>query len=520
MLNIVGNLQGIFMPQQQAANASPDSAVDRVPMEWLSAPGSNPMRDQKKITSEASGLARSGNPVDAIAMLEEGLIRYPENYYFLGQLGHLYRRTGKLAEAASCMERGRILNAGDIKTLSALGAVYAEQGLYAKAEFVLQEARTIDPSDLFVVVTLAGAYIAQEKYEAAEGLLSHSRGVDRRNKYVMASLGVVRILREDFGGARDVLELGYMAHPRDPYIVNLLGTVCGELGDYEAAEHVLTQGLRMEPRNRFICASLASVQVRQRKFAEALRALSSGIRFNTRDVVLLNLTGAAQLGLGDDAAAFDTWQAALRVDPGNVAVTTSLGHLCLKRRDFAMFEALAAAAADNEDDESFLYLRAKSAFLQNDHKATQEFCRHLFTIRGFEPQAAILYLACTHAQDAVNQRILAKFGQETYADFTRRAGELRRDPARLDRYDPRYAIVLPELLSGTFSNRPADADAVGRTVAAALMMVLIGAHVALHSTTGFHGYTGLLGIPGGAAAAGVLALFSGQMHRLGSHRHE
>ena len=472
------------------------------------------LKAQKRISNAAVDLARAGKIDLAIAALEAGLDDHPDNIYFLGQIGHLYRRSGNFAAARDCMERGRQLRPTDIKTLSALGAVYAEMGEFARAEQVLGEAIAIDPDDMFVVVALSNILIQQDKLDQAAELLSETGGVERGNKYIIATYGIVLSLQERLMEARDLLEQGHALHSRDPYIVNLLGMVCGELGDFAAAEDVLGRAARLDPRNRFIAATLGNVYLRQRKLGEAERVLNATLRSNPRDLVLLNLLGNVYLQQGDAARAETVLNDALRIAPANVAAITTIGHVYLKQQDYAAFDRLVSTYRA-DDDESFVYLQAKGAWLQNRPDVARGFCRMLFDLRGYDRQAATLYLACADDEDAITRTLQKIYGAQQFADLKLQAAELIRNPSLLNRFDAKTRLDVSSMLGNDFTTRKVNTDAVSRAVAASILVALMAGPpwpITVCSAAS-RSDPGILGLSGTAVAACVLSLVSGHSWR-------
>ena len=473
-------------------------------------PGNEALKAQKRISNAAVDFARAGKLEQAIAALEAGLETHPDNIFFIGQLGHLYRRAGDFTAARDCMEHGHRLRPTDIKTLSSLGSVYAALGDFPQAELVLRQASELDPDDMFVVVALSNILIQQNKLHQAADVLSESGGVDRGNKYIIATYGIVLSMQDRTMEARDLLEQGYALHSRDPYIINLLGMVCGEMGDYHAAEDVLSRAVRIDPRNKFIAATLGNVLLRQRKLGEAERALTVALRSNPRDLVLLNLLGNVFLQQGDMERAQTVLGDALRIAPGNIAAVTTLGHLYLRQKNYIAFDRL-TASSHADDDESFLYLKAKGAFLQNRLEAARSFCEALFALRGYEPQSVSLYLACSEDDNSVTRALAKVYSAQQFADLKQKAAELIRNPFLLDRFDAKTGLSVSSMLGEGFTTRKIDSDALSRAVAASVLVALIAGHVAYRGLLGsFSLDPGILGLSGTAAAACVLSLVSGR----------
>jgi tetratricopeptide (TPR) repeat protein len=471
-------------------------------------PVNDALKAQKRITNTAVDFARAGRVEEAIAMLEEALAAHPDNIYFLGQLGHLYRRSGNLEAARDCMERGRQLCPTDIKTLSSLGAVCAAMGDYARAETVLEEASRLNRDDMFAVVSLSNVLIQQDKLEQAAELLSESGGIERGNKYIITSYGIVLSMQDRLVEARDLLEQGHSLHSRDPYIVNLLGMVCSELGDYAAAEDILVRANRLDPRNRFIAATLGNVYLRQRKLGEAERVLKITLRSNPRDVVLLNLLGTVFLRQGNVERAEIVLGDALRIAPANIAAITTLGHIYLNQQNYVEFDRL-VGAFEIEDDDAFIYLLAKNAFLRNKPAEVRSLCKTLFTLRGYDQQIASLYLACAEQDDEVTRKLETVFDAQQFMELKQCAADLIRNPAGLDRFDSKANFDVSAMLGENFTTRKVNTDALSRAVAASILVAMIAGHIAYRGILGsFNADPGILGLSSTAIAACVLSLVS------------
>jgi thioredoxin-like negative regulator of GroEL len=295
--------------------------------------------------------------------------------------------------------------------------------------------------------------------------------------------------------------------------VNLLGMVCGEMGDFAAAEDVLGRAARLDPRNRFIAATLGSVYLRQRKSGEAERVLNAALRSNPRDLVLLNLLGNVYLRKGNIDRAELVLGDALRIAPANIAALTTMGHVYLAQQNYAAFDRLAGTCQAHEDD-SFLYLLAKGAFLRNHADETRALCARLFALRGYDSQVAALYLACSATDDEVTHKLEAAFGPRQFADLKQRAAELIRDPSLLDRFDTKAGLDVASMLGDGFTTRKVNTDAVSRAVAASILVALIAGHIAYRGLLGsFSVDPGVLGLSGTAVTACVLSLVTGHSRR-------
>jgi predicted Zn-dependent protease len=478
-------------------------------------------KKQRRITSQAVDYVAVGRREKAIETLENGLELYPDNIYFLGQLGNLYRRKGDLFKAQSCLQRSHELKPRDIKTISSLGSICAERGFHDMAEEVLQRGRRLDPHDKIVITTLAAVYVQQGKYTEAQEVLEESGGLKYGNKFVIASLGNVYALQGKYGEARQVLETGFRLHPKDTYIINTLGNVYAEQGDYDAAEAILARGYKYEPGNKYVINSLGNVYARQRKFDEAEEVLLAGRRYHQNDVALLNTLGHVYLQQGAYSKASEALMAALRLDPGNVAVMTMLGHVYLKEKDFPAFEALIEETSGQcPRDGAYLYLQAKGYFLQKKRSQAKAICRELIELRGIDEQLGTLYLACCeeslfqttgrrHDEDDVIARLRVEFGGTGFKDLRLQAMELAAKPELLDKLDPRYVSRMPGFIVARYTKKPVNTDlAVTTAILSGLALFSVGIPEALQHIMAHPGLidNDAMGFARNAAVVSVLSL--------------
>ena len=140
-----------------------------------------------------------GQPVQALAVFRQGLVRFPrlpEAHYFAGVAA---RAAADYETAATELRKALALEPRNVNTLAQLGFVLLERGEVAEAESVLQRAVSINDKHFYANYDLGRLFVRSRRYDQALPLLQHAATLKPNNPNVHYQLFVAlsRLKRKD-----------------------------------------------------------------------------------------------------------------------------------------------------------------------------------------------------------------------------------------------------------------------------------------------------------------------------------
>lgn len=248
-----------------------------------------------------AGLAclRLGKPDDAIAHLRVALEReprYPDVHLFLG-LASL--RNGDLDDASEVFEGALSAMPGFNRALYGLGLVRLAQGRGSEAVALLEEAARLDPALRRVQLDLAFLRV-------------------RHGEPAIAAALFRQVLARD---------------PADAEAHLGLGEALDAMGDWNAARIELLEAERRGLGGRNLAQALAKIEIRLGRAEDALPRIEQALEAEGEDADLLTLRGDALTRLGNSAKAKESYEAAVRRQPGRVEAHLGLGLSLFRLQD-------------------------------------------------------------------------------------------------------------------------------------------------------------------------------------------
>jgi tetratricopeptide (TPR) repeat protein len=266
-----------------------------------------------------------GQPDLAQARAKAVLATEPNNLQARLLLGAALRRSGNPADAIPILQQAAAAHAGAWGIQFELGAARAALGDTAAAIAALQRATALNPQSSLAwhalgdQLAIAGAHKAAEAAQAGPMSGAATDGVLQE--------GAKALFAGDLARADAILKDRFGLHPTDVTAVRLLADAAVRMGDYDAAEGLLRPLLQSAPRFMPARSAYAIVLLMRNEAEAALQHLDVLLAQAPGTGLFMSLRGAARLQVGEYQTAIEDFVAALEQDPDQPRVWMSYGHV-------------------------------------------------------------------------------------------------------------------------------------------------------------------------------------------------
>jgi Flp pilus assembly protein TadD len=152
----------------------------------------------------ARALRALGQNSQAVAVLQNSIIRHPKDMELLGAFGRALMDAGQLKQAEEVLARAHLPERPDWRILSAQGAVADQLGDHARAQGFYEAALRINPGEPTILSNLGLSYALSKRLPEAERVLGEAAQHPRADKRVRQNLVLVLGLQGRFAEAERI----------------------------------------------------------------------------------------------------------------------------------------------------------------------------------------------------------------------------------------------------------------------------------------------------------------------------
>lgn len=188
---------------------------------------------------------------EAIVILDEGLIKFPEDYRLNYIKGLSLQGMGKENEAIPFFENAIEANSTDVGILSTLALAYDNQGEYEKSQVTYEKALKIDPQNALLLNNYA--YNLSERGVNLEKALSMSSVAvekDPGNSSYLDTMGWIYFKLKNYKLAKEYIEKSLSVNRNNAVVLEHLGDVYNAMKDYSNALKFWKLSLEKNPGNK------------------------------------------------------------------------------------------------------------------------------------------------------------------------------------------------------------------------------------------------------------------------------
>ncbi len=187
---------------------------------------------------------------DALETLDEGLIKFPDEYRIYYIKGLSLQRIGKEPESIKYFEKAIEFNPNDIGMLSTIALAYDNQGNYSKSTEIYEMALKLDPQNPLILNNYA--YNLSERGEKLDKALEMSKIAvekDPGNASYLDTIGWIYFKLKNYKLAKENIEKSLAVNPNSAVVLEHLGDVYKEMKDNNNALKYWKLSLEKNPEN-------------------------------------------------------------------------------------------------------------------------------------------------------------------------------------------------------------------------------------------------------------------------------
>ncbi len=278
--------------------------------------------------------------------LERANALQPETFEILFNLGQTYLRSADYANAEVFLSRALKLKPDSPAALYLLAQVYSEQTRAVDALDLLARAHKLAPEDTDIIFLLARVSMSQNYFEDAIPLLEAGLKIAPKRADLHAALGESYFMSGKVEKAIDEFKVLINLDPSARSYA-FLGLSYRHLGRFDEARKYFQEGLKLDPRNASCLFNMGYIEGRQGNQAAAeqlfQQALKSNPDFSEALLELANLRIAGKKF--EDAAVLLRRYVKVSRDPASgyyklAMVERSLHQTEAAQRDLSVFQTL------------------------------------------------------------------------------------------------------------------------------------------------------------------------------------
>ena len=297
------------------------------PLSWVGWRFAHPAPSAPQHYARAEQLFARGNARAALAAIKQSLHEAPEVGRARHLAGRIQLQMGAYPEAVKEFRKARDLGFEEHALDAALGAALLRQSEASALLAMLDTSalRTANPGEWYALRAAAERLLGQPA--AAEH--DYSAALARDSGNARALRGLARL---DFDAGRQVEALAKAgravdADRREVDSWLLKGEFELAAGTPALAEEAFHKAVDLNPFRREARAGLAQALLAMDEIAAAAREIESLAGVAPHDPMTLHLRGELACRRGDETAAIEAWQQALKADPDHGPAQRALGSL-------------------------------------------------------------------------------------------------------------------------------------------------------------------------------------------------
>ena len=196
---------------------------------------------------DAAALWSKGESERAIAVLRGVVKERPDLTIAYDRLAYILRASGQPGEAVSVLDEAAHGGHADRSLLLSLGAMLRDTGDAARSAAVLEPLVSADPSDLHAADALGQTYVRMARMADAEALFKRVLAASPNAAATWNNLGALYLIEEHTADAAAALERAVAVNPELATAHNALGVVRARQGDMAAAIAEWQRALALRP---------------------------------------------------------------------------------------------------------------------------------------------------------------------------------------------------------------------------------------------------------------------------------
>ncbi|MEO8210046.1 MAG: tetratricopeptide repeat protein, partial [bacterium] len=194
---------------------------------------------------------QQGKAHDAIAITDEGLTKFPDDFRLNYIKGLSLQQIGQERDAIIYFEKAIEVNPNDVGVLSTLALAYDTQGQYARSTEIYDKALKLDPQNILILNNYA--YNLSERGENLDKALAMAKiAIEKEpnNASYLDTFGWIYYKLKNYKLAKKFIEKSLAVNSGSAVVLEHLGDIYSAMKDNDNALKYWEQSLEKNPENK------------------------------------------------------------------------------------------------------------------------------------------------------------------------------------------------------------------------------------------------------------------------------
>lgn len=306
---------------------------------------------------EASLLARTGSIDSAFEIINDLLIKFPEDPAVLLGLGQLEFEKGELDKAEKVLRQVLEKDPSSLNGLLAMGRLRMAKNEITVAEKLFRKANKLDPLHRIGRLELGDVFLRKDKLKKAEEIFSGILESQPQNAQVLLALGKIAYKRKKYTDAEDFFNEA-LKHSSLPEGYFYLALAARESGKYDEAIQNLKRAISIKDQPRYELA-MAKTYSRANKPGTALAVYDDLLARDPKNIAALWASVHLYMKTGDDDHALKRLDQIRSLHTGDPKIEQVLAEIYLRKNRLS--DAARAVAKGLRKDKNNIQLLQTAA---------------------------------------------------------------------------------------------------------------------------------------------------------------
>ncbi len=287
-----------------------------------------------KVVNNFALLYQNGKMKEALAVLEQGLVTFPNEPTLLSNAGVIATMLGNSSTAEKYFKTSLTLNPNNTESHNNLANLLLQQKRFGEAQHHYRLVIKLNPKHPDVYNNLASLLKKLKRFDEAEQAYQTALKLNPNDARVHSNLGILFKEQKRFKEAEQTYKTALKLNPNDAKAYNNLGVLFKEQKRFNEAEEFYQNALTIDQNYRGTHYNLGNLFAAQKRFEEAEQAYQTALKLNPNDAKAYNNLGV----LFKEQKRFDeaeqSYQEALKLNPEYVEAYNNLGVLFAEQKRF------------------------------------------------------------------------------------------------------------------------------------------------------------------------------------------
>lgn len=295
---------------------------------------------------------RGGQPAKAVAILKDGLQKYPENPHLYYAMGRAQSGLGNLKEGVHYFKEVIRLDPEFSDAYNNLGLMHEKLGDYHQACSLYRKALEYNPGDAEACNNMGNVLL---KFGSVDRAVSfYKKAISLDEKFVKAHYNLACAYKQAGLWTESIKQYKYVLTLDNEHInaLNNLANVMLKMNSSDRAIQLYEKAVELDPGYVNAYFNLSTALCVKKAYHRALKYVNTALGYSPRDIGLLRLAGMISVKVGDNEGGLKFFNRIIDLGQGTGEIYYYLGIVNLNMERFGqakerMKKALSLAGEDS-----------------------------------------------------------------------------------------------------------------------------------------------------------------------------